>query len=243
MDIPSSLVQAIAEGRAVLFIGAGLSQGAGLPGWAALLAPLADEIGLPTERRGDLLQVAQWCESRLGRQALIDHVCRATDCAGIEPTANHGRLLRLPIDTWITTNYDGLLERTLDRASIPCVKVVRDQDLPYTHPDAVTLLKLHGDRRDEGVWLGNLGSAYRDLGEVDQAIEYYERALAIARKIGDRQGEAIRSWNLGLLYEETDPARAVDLMSVRVAYEREIGHPDAEAHAERVEAIRRRTKA
>ena len=36
------------------------------------------------------------------------------------------------------------------------------------------------------------------------------------------------------------PARAIELMSVRVAYEREIGHPDAEAHAERVEQIRRR---
>jgi hypothetical protein len=31
-------------------------------------------------------------------------------------------------------------------------------------------------------------------------------------------------------------------MSVRVAYGRKIGHPDAEAHAERVGAIRRRTK-
>jgi hypothetical protein len=40
MDIPHELVQAIAEGSAVLFVGAGLSQGAGLPGWAALLAPL-----------------------------------------------------------------------------------------------------------------------------------------------------------------------------------------------------------
>jgi hypothetical protein len=41
-------------------------------------------------------------------------------------------------------------------------------------------------------------------------------------------------------YEETDPARAVDLMSVRVAYEREIGHPDADADAECVARIRAR---
>ena len=54
----------------------------------------------------------------------------------------------------------------------------------------------------------------------------------------DRRGEAIRSWNLGLRYAKTNPARAVDLMSVLVAFEREIGHPDAEAHTERVERIR-----
>ncbi len=36
---------------------------------------------------------------------------------------------------------------------------------------------------------------------------------------------ACRCWELGLLYEEADPARAVGLMSVCVAYERQIGHP------------------
>jgi tetratricopeptide (TPR) repeat protein len=86
--------------------------------------------------------------------------------------------------------------------------------------------------------LGNLGLDYADLGQVERAVEYYEQALAIAREIGDRRGEAFCSWNLGLLYEETDPARALVLMSVCVAYEREIGHPDAKADAERVARLR-----
>ena len=38
------------------------------------------------------------------------------------------------------------------------------------------------------------------------------------------------------------PARAVALTSVLVAYQREIGYPGAKAHAERVEAIRRRVE-
>jgi hypothetical protein len=72
------------------------------------------------------------------------------------------------------------------------------------------------------------------------AIQYYEQALVICHEIGDRQGEGIHCWNLGLLYEDTDPARAVELMSVCVAYEHEIGHPDAEADAERVAEIQAR---
>jgi len=75
---------------------------------------------------------------------------------------------------------------------------------------------------------------------VERAIEYHEAALEIAREIGDRRGEAFRCWNLGLLYEDTDPARAVELMEVCVAYEREIGHPDAEADAQQVAQIRAR---
>ena len=37
--------------------------------------------------------------------------------------------------------------------------------------------------RGEGAWLGNLGSAYYVLGEARKAIEYYERALAIAHSM------------------------------------------------------------
>jgi hypothetical protein len=73
---------------------------------------------------------------------------------------------------------------------------------------------------------------------MEEAIGYYEQALALAREIGDRRGEGIHSWNLGLLYEETDPARAAALMQVCVDYEQEIGHPDAEADAARVRELR-----
>jgi len=94
-----------------------------------------------------------------------------------------------------------------------------------------------GDRHGEEVWLGRLGNAYAALGEMWQAIEYYEQALAIAREIGDRGHEAIHCWNLGLLYEDSDPARAAELMQVCVEYEREIGRPDAPADAQRVQGL------
>ncbi|MDQ3255838.1 MAG: hypothetical protein M3R15_18405, partial [Acidobacteriota bacterium] len=45
------------------------------------------------------------------------------------------------------------------------------------------------NRQSEGNRLGNLGNAYRDLGEVRTAIDYCEQALAISREIGDRRGE------------------------------------------------------
>ena len=59
-------------------------------------------------------------------------------------------MAQLPIQTWITTNYDDLLEQTLTEARLRRRKVVRDQDLPYTSADQVTVFKLHGDREQPG---------------------------------------------------------------------------------------------
>lgn len=146
MDIPSELVEAIKRGNAVLFVGAGLSIGAGLPSWKALIEPLADSIKLSDTQRSDLLQVTQYYENTRGRQALLEYVCEKTDTTGTGPTDNHWRLAQLGIQTWITTNYDNLLEQTLREAGQRHSKVVREQDVPYTSADRVTLIKLHGDR-------------------------------------------------------------------------------------------------
>ena len=108
------------------------------------------------------------------------------------------------------------------------------------YQQALEIVREIGDRLNEGEWLGNLGIAYSNLGQVERAIEYYQAALEIAREIDDRRREGIHCWNLGLLYEDTDPARAVELMEACVAYEREIGHPDTEAHAQQVAQIRAR---
>jgi tetratricopeptide (TPR) repeat protein len=53
-------------------------------------------------------------------------------------------------------------------------------------------------QRDEGAFLGNLGLAYSDLGQIEKAIEHYQQALAIHREIGYRQGEASQLGNLGI---------------------------------------------
>jgi len=64
-------------------------------------------------------------------------------------------------------------------------------------------------------------------------------AQAIAREIGDRRGEGIHAWNLGLLYEKQGGyASAAELMQILVDFEREIGHADAEKDAQRLAEVR-----
>ncbi len=53
------------------------------------------------------------------------------------------------------------------------------------------------ERLGEGNHTGNLGNAYKDLGQLEKAIEYYEKALSIDREIGYRYGEAVDLTSLG----------------------------------------------
>jgi tetratricopeptide (TPR) repeat protein len=59
------------------------------------------------------------------------------------------------------------------------------------------------DRYNESKHLGILGSIHAQLGEVEQAISYYEQALEIAREIGDRQTEINQLGSLGLIHRDS----------------------------------------
>ena len=57
-------------------------------------------------------------------------------------------------------------------------------------------------RPSEGAWLGNLGDAYRTMGQTDWAIKHFEKALTIARQTGNKNSEANSLGNLGLAYRD-----------------------------------------
>jgi tetratricopeptide (TPR) repeat protein len=81
------------------------------------------------------------------------------------------------------------------------------------------------DRGSEGYWLMNLGLAYSDLGETRKAVEYYEQALAIARKFGDLADlESGTLNNMGNAYTDLGEAReAIKCYERSLAIDRKTG--------------------
>jgi O-acetyl-ADP-ribose deacetylase (regulator of RNase III) len=141
-----ALEEALRAGECVLFIGAGLSRGAGLPDWSELVARLAKDLGIEPHRRLDYLDLAQWYLERFGRDALSGLV-RDTYCdPAALPTLAHYLLMSLPVRYVITTNYDDLLERALTAVKRYPVKVVQQEDVALTgQGGGVFVVKLHGD--------------------------------------------------------------------------------------------------
>lgn len=149
-----SLVKALTQGNGVLFVGAGVSIGAGLPGWAELLRPLAEEVRFswPTEEvfltSDHLLTVSQYYENKQGRNALIRYLREKLDTTLLAPTSTHERLFSLPIRTIFTTNYDDLIERALQEMGIRRQVIFSAVHLPYWDENVVQVIKLCGDLLD-----------------------------------------------------------------------------------------------
>ena len=75
----------------------------------------------------------------------------------------------------------------------------------------------------------NLGICYYSLGDYRRAIDHHEQSLAIAREIGDRQGEGVALGNLGICYYSLgDYPRAIDHHEQALAIAREIGDRQGE---------------
>lgn len=142
-----SLSTELAEGNLALFAGAGLSRAAGFVDWKSLLKPIADDLDLDVEREWDLVTLAQYhANTNATNRSKLNQMLVTEFSSGVVPTENHEILARLPIQTFWTTNYDKLIENSLERnGKVPDVKYTNKQ-LATTRPkrDAV-IYKMHGD--------------------------------------------------------------------------------------------------
>ena len=130
---------AIDAGQASLLIGAGLSVGAGYPGWDELLDPIAAEFGVPVMR--DQTVRAQYIENQPeGRERLGEHVVRAIGAVDPVPLVNHTLLAQLGIADMWTTNFDPLIETADSGLTV----ITRDEDLAERAVAQRRLCKMHG---------------------------------------------------------------------------------------------------
>ena len=78
--------------------------------------------------------------------------------------------------------------------------------------------------------LNELGGAYESLSEFNQAIDFYDQALSIAKKLGDRKSEAVSLNNLGESYRNIGKyQQAIQLYQQALKFFRELGDRNSEA--------------
>jgi hypothetical protein len=133
-------------GSAGIFVGAGLSTAAGLPGWAALLEEPRQASDVPLNPDLPLMAEYILLETTYSRARLEQHILDRTIAAGVDATDSHRSLARLGIDQVWTTNYDPLIERSDPDALI----ISRDNDARLIGTARKTIIKMHGSINPDG---------------------------------------------------------------------------------------------
>lgn len=125
IHVPDDLVTEIKGSelsKCIVFVGAGLSQGAGLPGWRKLLHLMLDWAGdhrVDMSDRaelencineGKLLMVAEEMRGRLRKDDFRRFMVEKFRKPNPEPTEAHKLIPEIPFAAALTTNYDKLLE-------------------------------------------------------------------------------------------------------------------------------------
>lgn len=132
------------RGSAVLFVGAGLSQGAGLPGWMELIDAPRRRAGVPQLDDAPLLAQYIADSDVVDRSELDTHVLR--EITKVPPTSLtpvHRLLAKLRVSEIWTTNYDQFLET----ACTDAVTIFNEESAHRAGSRGTTIIKMHGSAR------------------------------------------------------------------------------------------------
>lgn len=180
------------RGELSIFLGAGVSVGAGLPDWSSLVGAIVRASALPDTltpeqfARLSLLDQAELLQRRDPRfsHAVVEQVKRAE-----KPGLAHLLLAALRVQQSATTNYDDLYERAV-RSADPERRLAV---LPYERrtDGRAWLLKLHGDvaHPDDIVLSRSQFAAYdsrhRPAGALFQAMLITSHLLVVGASLTD----------------------------------------------------------
>ncbi len=137
------LVEQIREGRVALFVGAGVSREAGLPGGWELAEMLATEIDYAPQPGDTLGAIAEYYMRELSWSALIDRLVMWLD-TNAEPGPSHQLIPYFDWRAIYTTNYDQLLEHGYEALDKPFHKVLYNPQLRDLSTGVTPIIKLHG---------------------------------------------------------------------------------------------------
>ncbi len=181
---PADRLARLAARRAlVAFVGAGVSRGAGIPGWGELLKAIAVEEACLPDAQVEALEQLEKIDQALflqvklrSRERLKRAVARYVSSRSRRYSLGHAMLASLPVQEVVTTNYDELFETASASARRPVAR------LPYeTVRDGERwLLKLHGcvSQSNDIVLTRDDYYAYRDRRE---ALAGIVQAMLITR--------------------------------------------------------------
>lgn len=127
----------------VVFVGAGVSMGSGLPSWNKLVEEIQARLGISDSSFSDNTIIPQLYYNSRGKKDYNELIRSLLYKPYTLPNNVHECLVKINPRYIITTNYDELIEQAFSDAGIFLDVIEKDSDLPYAHTDHM-LIKMHG---------------------------------------------------------------------------------------------------
>ena len=174
-----TLKRVFAEEDTVLFIGSGISTWSGIPSWTGLIEKLAQfmeasgfnaDLVRAEAEKGNLRQAASYGFYQLTEQQIGEFIRDACRYGTAKPHEIHRKIVSLGPRCFITTNYDNLIEQSLDKW-----QANRFYRSPVTNRDLIEMAEIIQARAIDFIF-----KPHGDAGDIESIIltqEQYRQLL------------------------------------------------------------------
>lgn len=179
--------KAYMQGRLILFAGAGVSAGLGLPTFAQLVAEMARQLDIDPaqfQSYGEFRQLAEYYKIKKGSDALMDWMAREWHHPAIDVARSpvHRLIAGSRFAHIYTTNYDRWLEAAHDAYPTPYIKIASADDLARAEDGVRQIVKLHGDL-DNGAPIVLDESSYFERLSFETPLDIKLRADVLGKSV------------------------------------------------------------
>ncbi len=204
------ILDASQKNALTFFVGAGVSALSGAPAWNDLINAICDALGRKKKSEyssDEYLRIPQMYYYSLGdnHNTYYKFIEKQLNSSKLVPNSIHREMLNLNPSSFITTNFDSLLEDAATQYCQSFKVIARDEDVPRIFGDRF-ILKLHGDFQNDNFVLKeedylNYSENFKLMETLAKSIFSTNTVVFIGYSLNDYNIRLILNWVKTLLKE------------------------------------------
>jgi len=202
------ILEASQKNSLTFFVGAGVSKLSDAPKWSELIDSICDELGCTKKKvysSDDYLRIPQMYYYSVGKDnnKYYSFVDKCFDGSGLKPNIIHKMMLDMAPTSFITTNFDDLLEKASTQHCCSYKAIACDEEVSQINGDKY-ILKIHGDLKHRNIVLKeedylNYSENFKLIETLLKSIFSTNTVVMIGYGLNDYNIKLVLNWAKSLL--------------------------------------------